>query len=398
MRRPLAYSVVLHGLIIAIVAFGLPALSPAPPVIEEPMVVDLLPLADRSNPPPTTERAPAVELAKPAPPRPTRDEPSRPAEPKVASRSEPAPARPPRPELPQPEPPKPEPKAEPKPDRPEQKPRPPQPPKPDIARAEPKPEPPKPEPPKPEPKAARAEREPEAKPQPKPREAAPQAKPDSKAEPRPEPKAESKPDKPEPKPQPAAPKSEVAKGEPKPEPPKPASPSTSAPRKPEPAADDFASVMKAVGDLKQSGKASAKPSPSTTGKAEKPGDGDLSAQVAQALRSVGPTGNKESLPVTASEIDAVRRQIERCWNLPAGAKDAGDLVVSIRVEMNPDGTPRTAAVDGNSRGQGNPLFQATADSARRAVLNPRCHPFKLPPDKYDRWRTMTLIFNPRQMS
>ena len=156
--------------------------------------------------------------------------------------------------------------------------------------------------------------------------------------------------------------------------------------------------MKAVDDLKQSGKSSAKPSPSTAGKAEKPGDGDLSAQVAQALRTVGPTGNKESLPVTASEIDAVRRQIERCWNLPAGAKDAGDLVVSIRVEMNPDGTPRTAAVDGSSRGQGNPLFQATADSARRAVLNPRCHPFKLPPDKYDRWRTMTLIFNPRQMS
>lgn len=397
MRRPLAYSVVLHVLVIVIVAFGLPALSPAPPVIEEPIVVDVLPLADRTNPPPTTERAPAVELAKPAPPRPTRDEPSRPAEPKVASRTEPAPARPqtPRPELPQPEPPKPEPpkpepKAEPKPERPEQKP---QPPKPDIARAEPKPEAPKPEP-----KATRVEREPEAKPQPKPREAAPQTKSEPKGEPKPEPKAESKPDKPEPKPQPATPKSEVAKAEPKPEPPKSASPPTSAPRKPEPAADDFASVMKAVGDLKQSGKASARPSPSPASKAEKPGEGDLGAQVAQALRSVGPTGNKESLPVTASEIDAVRRQIERCWNLPAGTKDAGDLVVSIRVEMNPDGTPRSAAVDGNSRGQGNPLFQATADSARRAVLNPRCHPFKLPPDKYDRWRTMTLIFNPRQMS
>lgn len=395
MRRPLAYSVVLHVLVIAIVAFGLPALSPPPMVIEEPMVVDVLPLADRTNPPPTKEPAPVVELAKPAPPPPTREEASRPAEPKVASRSEPAPARlqPPKPELPQPEPPKPEPKAEPKPEKPEPKPQPPQPasPKPEITRAEPKPEPPKPEPPKPEPKAAHVERAPEPKPQPKPtpREA-PQAKP--------EPKAESKPDKPEPKQQPAAPKPEVAKAEPKPEPPKPASPATSAPRKPEPAADDFALVTKAVDDLKQSGKSSVKPSPSTAGKAEKPGEGDLGAQVAQALRTVGPTGNKESLPVTASEIDAVRRQIERCWNLPAGAKDSGDLVVSIRVEMNPDGTPRTATVDGSSRGQGNPLFQATADSARRAVLNPRCHPFKLPPDKYDRWRTMTLIFNPRQMS
>lgn len=65
--------------------------------------------------------------------------------------------------------------------------------------------------------------------------------------------------------------------------------------------------------------------------------------------------------------------------------------------MNADGTPRSAVIDNSSRGQSNPYFQAAADSARRAVLNPRCHPFKLPADKYDRWRTMTLIFNPRDM-
>jgi hypothetical protein len=194
------------------------------------------------------------------------------------------------------------------------------------------------------------------------------------------------------------PEAKQAPPEQKPEPPKAASPPATVPRKPEPA-DDFASVTKAVDDLKQSANSTVKSSPSTTGRAQDPGEADLGAQVTQALRSVGPTQNKSSLPVTASEIDAVRRQIERCWNLPAGAKDAaGDLVVSIRVEMNPDGTPRTATVDGSSRGQGNPVFQATADSARRAVLNPRCHPFKLPPDKYDRWRTMTLIFNPQQMS
>jgi hypothetical protein len=48
--------------------------------------------------------------------------------------------------------------------------------------------------------------------------------------------------------------------------------------------------------------------------------------------------------------------------------------------------------------QANPHFQATADSARRAVLNPRCHPFKLPADKFEHWRFMTLIFNPREIS
>ena len=102
--------------------------------------------------------------------------------------------------------------------------------------------------------------------------------------------------------------------------------------------------------------------------------------------------------MTASEIDAVRRQIERCWNLPGGGKEAGNLVVSIRVEMNVDGTPRSAVVVNSGQMQGNPYYQAVADSARRAVLNPRCHPFKLPPEKYDHWRAMTLIFNPKEMS
>ena len=30
----------------------------------------------------------------------------------------------------------------------------------------------------------------------------------------------------------------------------------------------------------------------------------------------------------------------------------------------------------------------------RAVLNERCQPYKLPPDKYARWRQMTLEFDP----
>lgn len=385
MRRPLAYSVLLHVIVIAVVAFGLPALSPAPPVVEEPIVVDLVSVAERANPPPAVQPAPEPEMARPAPPRPAREESPAPAEPRAAARSEPAPTRP---ALPKPEPPKPEPKAELQPEKAEAKPQPPkpQPPKPDVARAEPKPELPKPEPPKPEPKAVRAEPESDVKPRakPSPRDVTPE----SKTEPKPEPK---------PTRTQASPDAKQAPPEQKPEPPKAASQPTAVPRKPEPP-DDFSSVMKAVDDLKQSGKSAAKPSPSTTGKAENSDEGDLGTQVTQALRSVGPTGNKSSLPVTASEIDAVRRQIERCWNLPAGAKDAGDLMVSIKVEMNPDGTPRTATVDGSSRGQGNPVFQATADSARRAVLNPRCHPFKLPADKYDRWRTMTLIFNPRQMS
>ncbi len=42
-------------------------------------------------------------------------------------------------------------------------------------------------------------------------------------------------------------------------------------------------------------------------------------------------------------------------------------------------------------------FRAAAESALRAVLNPRCHPFALPREKYDSWKTMTLVFDPKEM-
>jgi hypothetical protein len=130
----------------------------------------------------------------------------------------------------------------------------------------------------------------------------------------------------------------------------------------------------------------------------KTGDGSsLEARLARTLGTPGPTPYDPSRPMTISEIDAIRRQIERCWNLPAGAKDAENLVVEVAVEMNADGTPRTAAIANQTRMRSDPFYRAAAESALRAVLNPRCHPFKLPPDKYDRWRTMTLVFNPKEM-
>lgn len=65
MRRPLVYSVVLHAVVVAVVAIGLPALSPKPLPPEEPIVVDLVPLTETANPPPATRPAPVPEVAKP---------------------------------------------------------------------------------------------------------------------------------------------------------------------------------------------------------------------------------------------------------------------------------------------------------------------------------------------
>jgi outer membrane biosynthesis protein TonB len=101
--------------------------------------------------------------------------------------------------------------------------------------------------------------------------------------------------------------------------------------------------------------------------------------------------------LTVSEIDLIREQIERCWDVPAGARDAKNLVVEIEVSLNPDGTVRQARIVDAARMASDPYFRAAAESARRALFNPLCTPLRLPPDKYPIWKDMVLNFDPRDI-
>lgn len=61
--------------------------------------------------------------------------------------------------------------------------------------------------------------------------------------------------------------------------------------------------------------------------------------------------------------------------------------------MNEDGTVQQARIAPETRIR-NVEHRATADRALRAVLDERCQPFKLPPEKYARWRQMKPEFDP----
>jgi outer membrane biosynthesis protein TonB len=100
--------------------------------------------------------------------------------------------------------------------------------------------------------------------------------------------------------------------------------------------------------------------------------------------------------ITASEVDLVRQQIARCWNVPAGARDAKDLVVEVRVTVDPDGTVRQATIVDQGR-LGDPFYRAAAESARRAFFNPLCRPLHLPPDKYAIWKDLVVDFSPKDI-
>jgi len=102
--------------------------------------------------------------------------------------------------------------------------------------------------------------------------------------------------------------------------------------------------------------------------------------------------------ITASDVDAIRRQIEPCWNLPAGARNADKMVVEIKAAVGPDGRVRSAMIVDRARATNDRYFRSMAESAVRAMLNPRCQPLRLPKESYHQWRNMTLTFYPGEMN
>jgi hypothetical protein len=101
-------------------------------------------------------------------------------------------------------------------------------------------------------------------------------------------------------------------------------------------------------------------------------------------------------PMSATEIAEIRAQIYRCWNIPAGGKDAAALSVPIHVRLRPDGTVISAEHVGDmQRYNTDSYYRSTADLARRAVLT--CSPLKAPPSKYEQWKELILRFNPKEM-
>lgn len=155
-------------------------------------------------------------------------------------------------------------------------------------------------------------------------------------------------------------------------------------KKPDPPKEpekDFASVLKNL--------AEPKPMP-----APPPPENALPDKTAMSPQGANlPIGAR----MTMTEEDALRRQLEGCWNPPIGAKDADTMMVDIFMVINPDRTLRSAQIVDTGRYSSDPFFRAMADSAMRAVRSPNCSPFELPPDKYDAWKTATVTFDPSQM-
>jgi outer membrane biosynthesis protein TonB len=266
--------------------------------------------------------------------------------------------------------------AAPQPPRQAAAPAPPPPPAPKVERA-PEPEPPPPPPPPPpvaesRPKPPKEPEAPEPAPEPKKAEA-PAPKPPKPAPAKPKPEKVAEP----PKPRPEKP-AEVAKAPPKPERSPPPTPPA-----PKQAENDFDALLRSV-----------ERTPKRVQAAERrEGKGDAAAAVGGTLQP----GAAQVAQINPSVLAAsISRQITPCWNIPVAAQGIGGLRVELNIAMGPDGGIRSVVPVDAARMGRDPVFQAFAESAVRAVR--ACSPLKLPPESYQVWRNIIFNFDPSRMT
>ena len=107
--------------------------------------------------------------------------------------------------------------------------------------------------------------------------------------------------------------------------------------------------------------------------------------------------NIESAGLSLSEEDALKAQIFGCWSIPLGLPYNENLLVRIKLELNPDGTILQSEIIDHARmnkpGQG--FYKVLAESALRAIK--LCQPLRVPTTGYERWKELQLNFDAREM-
>ncbi len=91
---------------------------------------------------------------------------------------------------------------------------------------------------------------------------------------------------------------------------------------------------------------------------------------------------------------AIQDQLRNCWRIDPSARGAEKIVVEIRLLLSPDGSVNTMEVLDAERMVQDRNFRSVAENAKSAVA--RCSPFRLPVEKYEVWKQLTLRFDPRR--
>ncbi|MBD3765987.1 MAG: hypothetical protein IE927_15045, partial [Rhodobacterales bacterium] len=136
--------------------------------------------------------------------------------------------------------------------------------------------------------------------------------------------------------------------------------------------------------------------------AAQPPASSVASAVAAAVAAATAGGGADAAapagpPLSAGEQDALRRAIGSKWNLGSASTEAMRTIVTVRVSFGRDGRPgEITLVD--SDGPSDTATRTAFDAARRAIQRAWIDgQLSLPPEKYETWKVVEIVFNPEGM-
>lgn len=125
---------------------------------------------------------------------------------------------------------------------------------------------------------------------------------------------------------------------------------------------------------------------------------DAPAEPTDTGAASGESNAPSGPPMTGAETDAMRVAVQACWNVGALSMEALRTTVVVGVSVNQDGKPDSASVKLVSSDGGDDTAVGQAfEAARRAIIRCGSKGFPLPPEKYDQWKELELVFDPNGM-
>ncbi len=125
--------------------------------------------------------------------------------------------------------------------------------------------------------------------------------------------------------------------------------------------------------------------------------GEAAAEPVEEPAASGGQDLPQGPPLTGGEMGNISSAISRKWNLGAASTEALSSTIVLRVSFAPDGKPTNFELL-ESSGPSQTGVDKLYETARRAVN--RAHAdggLPLPPDKYDTWRVLDLVFDANGM-
>lgn len=103
-------------------------------------------------------------------------------------------------------------------------------------------------------------------------------------------------------------------------------------------------------------------------------------------------------PLSAGEKESLRVAVSNCWNVGSLSSEALRTTVVVAVNMAQDGTPIIGSIQMiGSEGGSSAAAKQAFEAARRAIILCGSKGYQLPAEKYSQWQEIEMTFNPEKM-